>query len=208
MAEGPDLYSRLVAVLKVGLPLVALGLLAGLFLNPGGEAPRRRGCVFSDADLAALGSGMRVVAVDLQRHLARATTGSASPPRRWCRRGAAEAGDGDGAGGQVDFASGQRMDLSAATAELDLAAQVMQLRGTVRDRDRGRLPHGHRGAVEIGLQAGTITAPEPVAADGPMGRIDAGTMTIAPADATGELRWFSFGGGVRLVYDPPAKQGE
>ena len=32
MAAGPGLHSRVVAILKVGLPLVALALLSGLFL--------------------------------------------------------------------------------------------------------------------------------------------------------------------------------
>ena len=48
MAAGPGLYSRVVAVLKVGLPLIALALLAGLFLAPREE---ERGVVFSPGEI-------------------------------------------------------------------------------------------------------------------------------------------------------------
>ena len=54
MPLGPDLYSRVVAILKVGLPLTAVAMLAGLFLN---SQDRRGGgeLVFSPADLELLG---------------------------------------------------------------------------------------------------------------------------------------------------------
>ena len=57
MAAGPGLYSRVVAVLKVGLPLIALALLAGLFLAPREE---ERGVVFSPGDVEAFGEGLRI----------------------------------------------------------------------------------------------------------------------------------------------------
>ena len=57
MAAGPGLYSRVVAVLKVGLPLIALALLAGLFLAPREE---ERGVVFSPGDVEAFGEGLQI----------------------------------------------------------------------------------------------------------------------------------------------------
>ena len=59
MAAGPGLYSRVVAVLKVGLPLVAVGLLASLFLV---QTDDRLGgnVVFSPGDVEALGSGLSI----------------------------------------------------------------------------------------------------------------------------------------------------
>ena len=54
MPAGPGLYSRVVAILKVGLPLVAVGLLASLFLV---QTDDRLGgnVVFSPGDVEALG---------------------------------------------------------------------------------------------------------------------------------------------------------
>ena len=53
------LYSRVVAVLKVGLPLVAVGLLASLFLVQTDDRIGG-GVVFSPGDVEALGSGLRI----------------------------------------------------------------------------------------------------------------------------------------------------
>jgi lipopolysaccharide export system protein LptC len=59
MAVGPGLYSRVVAVLKVGLPLVAVGLLASLFVVQTDDRIGE-GVVFSPGDVEALGSGLRI----------------------------------------------------------------------------------------------------------------------------------------------------
>jgi hypothetical protein len=60
-----------------------------------------------------------------------------------------------------------------------------------------------------------MVAGDPVLTEGPLGRIEARTLTVTPAPAadgdageaadgtTGEARRFSFGNGVRVLYDPP-----
>ena len=59
MATGPGLYSRVVGILKVGLPLVALGMLSALFLIQT-EDRLGAGIRFTRGDLEALGSGLRI----------------------------------------------------------------------------------------------------------------------------------------------------
>ncbi len=66
MANRPGMHSRLVAILKLGLPLVALGLLSALFLVQTDD--RIGGVVFSDGDVEALGNGLRDHQSDLHRH--------------------------------------------------------------------------------------------------------------------------------------------
>jgi hypothetical protein len=60
-----------------------------------------------------------------------------------------------------------------------------------------------------------MVAGDPVLTEGPLGRIEARTLTVSPAAAsdggdreaaggtTGEARRFSFGTGVRVLYHPP-----
>lgn len=196
---GPGLYSRVVAILKVGLPLVALAMLAGLFL--GSDRPRSGGeLVFSPADLAALGQGMRVSrpvfsgvtdAGDRFRFTAVAVVPDAAPPTRAAI---------DTLAGRIDFTDGRSVDLAAAAGDLDLKAQNLALQGSVQlDSDDGYAFAAD--AVAVDLKAGALVATGAVAGEGPMGRIDAEKLTVSPPDAAGARR-FLFEDRVRLVYDP------
>lgn len=202
---GPGLYSRVVAVLKVGLPLIAVAMLAGLFFisedgRPGGEL------VFSPADLAALGSGMRVTrpvfsgvteTEDRFRFTAAEVTPDAAPPTR---------ADVRELSGRIDFADGPGVDLSAETASLDLERQAMTLRGAV----RAVTTDGYDLAadtVDVDLRAGGLVATGSVTGAGPMGDIAAGRLTVSPPEGeTGDdARRFLFEERVRLVYVPPPR---
>jgi len=204
MASSPGLYSRLVAILKVLLPLVALGMLAALFLIQAEDQPGRS-VVFSEGDIAALGEGLRVVnpsfsgttrSDDRYRFDALLVVPDAVPPTR-ASITAIE--------GSIDFAGGQRVDLAAAEGEIDLTGDTLELAGDVRiDTSDGYRLRTERVAVD--LDGGAIDAREPVTAHGPMGQIASGWMRISPPEAgAGDARRFLFGNGVRLVYDPAAK---
>lgn len=203
MAVGPGLYSRVVAVLKVGLPLIAVAMLAGLFFIS--EDGRSGGdLVFSPADLAALGDGMRVTrpvfsgttdGADRFRFTAREVLPDAAPPTR---------ADIVGLEGRIDFAEGPGVDLSAATGALDLESQVMTLAGAV----RATTTDGYDFAaerVEVDLATGGLRAAGSVAGAGPMGRIDAVRLTVTTPDSGEGARTFLFEDDVRLVYDPPTQ---
>jgi lipopolysaccharide export system protein LptC len=200
---GPGLYSRFVAVLKVGLPLVAVAMLAGLFFvsedgRTGGEL------VFSPADLAALGSGMRVTRpvfsgvtdkADRFRFTASEVMPDAAPPTR---------ADIVALEGRIDFADGPGVDLTAETAALDLESQVMTLEGAVRAVTTDGYDFG-ADRVDIDLQAGGLRATGSVAGAGPMGRIASQRLTVSTLDGRGGKRTFLFEDRVRLVYAPPAE---
>ncbi|CAN5670791.1 hypothetical protein BH23PSE1_BH23PSE1_07170 [soil metagenome] len=198
MANGDGLYSRFVAIMKVGLPLLALVLLAGLFLIPPAEE-RERGLAFSEADLAALGEGLLVAEPVLTgmtradepfRFTAASVVPDAAPPSRAAISRLA---------GRIDLAGGPGVDVEAPDADLDLAAQVMALSGrvTVRTTDGYRIVAD---VVEIDLIAGSVHASGAVDGEGPMGTIAAETMAIVPAETDADRRVISFGNGVRLVY--------
>lgn len=200
MVRGPGLYSRIVAILKIGLPLVALGLLAGLFLIST-EDELEGGLVFSEGDLEALGSGMQITSPsfsgasredDRFRFTADLVVPDSAPPTRASITALA---------GQIEFADGPTVEVTAPTAELDLESNVLELMGHV-TVDSAEGYHFVAERMSVDLRQGILEAQGGVDGDGPMGRITAETMRVEPADGSGDDRLFSFGDDVRLVYDP------
>jgi lipopolysaccharide export system protein LptC len=203
MAAGPGLHSRLVAILKVLLPLVALGMLAALFLIQT-EDELGSGVVFSEGDIAALGEGLRVTNPtfsgmteddDRFRFQAEEVIPDAAPPTR---------ADITALTGRIDFVDGRAVEVASRTAELDLSRNRLELVGEVRvETSDGYVLRAERLGVD--LDTGLLEAGDTVTTEGPPGTITSGTMRIEPPQGAGEDRRFSFGNGVRLVYDPPAE---
>ncbi len=201
MAAATDPYSRLVTILKVLLPLIAIGLLSSLFLvqndnGSGGEI------TFSAGDLEDLGSGLRVSNpvfsgssrnADRFRFQADLVVPDAIPPQR---------ADITGLAGEVAFVDGGRLDLVSRRGALDIPAQTLDLEGAVRIETAD----GYRmetEALRIDLGAGSLSTAVPVTVTGTGGRIEAGDLTVTPTGDTTENRRFLFGNGVRVLYDPP-----
>jgi lipopolysaccharide export system protein LptC len=201
MPAGPGLYSRVVAVLKVGLPLVAVGLLASLFLV---QTEDRLGgnVVFSPGDVEALGSGLRIdnptftgttQGEDRFRFTAALVEPDAAPPER---------AHITTLSGTLALENGPEVSVRAETGDLDIPTQRLDLSGQVVITTSD----GYRMVTDkatIDLAAGAFVAGDKVVTTGPLGEIISGSLHVAPAAETGEARRFSFSDGVRLVYDPP-----
>lgn len=205
MARKVDLHSQLVGILKIGLPLLAVALLASLFVLPG-EERRGTGLIFTEADLESLGQGLRVTEPVLTgstreddpfRFTAEVVVPDAAPPTR---------ADIEELEGEIRFIGGQRFTLAAPVADVDLETQVMNLSGrvTVTSSDGYRVSAD---AVTVDLLAGTLEAEGNIDGSGPMGAIAAERMTIVPAETGEGRRVFSFGNGVRLRYEGADDQG-
>lgn len=200
---GPGLHTRIVAILKVGMPLVALALLSGLFFSrPEDQVSSDGGLVFAPADVDALGSGLSIrnptftgttASQDRFRFTAASVVPDAAPPTR--------AGI-DTLSGDVEFADGPTVTMRAATGDLDVPTKRLDLAGDVvletSDGYRIAAPK-----VTLDLGAGSLIAGDTVDSTGPLGHITSGSLRIAAAAPTGEARRFSFSDGVRLLYDPP-----
>lgn len=209
MQQGPGLHSRIVAVLKVALPLTAVGLLSALFLGQNDAGPSGGNLMFSPGDIDALGEGLRIInpvftgmteGNDAFRFTAALVVPDGAPPQKAAIETLA---------GTLELKGGPVLTLEAAKGDLDIPTRRLALAGAVRiDTSDGYSIHAPR--VQVDLNAGTLGAEDAVETVGPAGRIDSGTLTIAPAPAGGgsgsgsaDARLFSFGNGVRLVYDPP-----
>jgi lipopolysaccharide export system protein LptC len=200
---APELYSRFVTVLKVGLPLVALAMLSALFLIQNDDGPGGT-ITFSQGDIAALGEGLRVTnptltgstrGEDRFRFTAEAVVPDAAPPTR------ATLSVLDG---RIDFTDGSAVDIAARAGEIDLEAQDLALTDAVRIATSQGLAVTSDD-VTVDLRLGTLEARGGVVTEGPMGRIDSQTLRIAPSPDAEAARLVTFGNGVRLVYDPPIR---
>jgi lipopolysaccharide export system protein LptC len=200
----PDFRSRVVTILKVGLPLVALGMLSALFLIQTDDSLPGGGLVFTKGDMDALGEGLSVSNPvltgtsqndDRFRFTADRVVPDAAPPTR---------ADLTNVAGTIDLDRGASIDLTAPTAALDLQTQRIALDGPIHITTSDGYDMRARD-MNIDLAKGVLEATESVESRGPLGNISSGSLRVepnTPGDATARL--FSFGNGVRVLYVPPA----
>lgn len=201
MSNGPGLHTRIVAILKVGFPIVAAGLFLSVFVfRP--EEDEAGAIVFSEADLDQLGRGMQITNPtftgasregDAFRFVADLVEPDAAPPTR---------ASISNLSGEIDFVSGLDLSVRAETGELTIADHMLDLAGSVRaETGDGYVLSADQ--LSIDLAHGTLQGRGDVETTGPMGHIRSETLEVAPSRAGATDRRFSFGNGVRLIYDPP-----
>jgi lipopolysaccharide export system protein LptC len=201
MAFRPEVHSRVVAILKLGLPLVALALVASVFLVQTDD--RVGGTIaFSEADVAQLGDGLRLTnsvftgttaSGDRFRFAAAVVVPDAAPPKR----AALTKLDGS-----LELIEGPTVSLSAERGNLYIPTQRLDIDGNVRiTSSDGYVMVADKATIDFA--SGTFVAGDTVATTGPLGEITSGSLHVSPAASTGEARRFSFSNGVHVVYDPP-----
>lgn len=194
-----DRHTQVVGWLKVTLPLLALGILATLFLladriDPEAALP------YSEVDVEGLAREPRMTAPTY------AGTTSDGAALTLSADEARPATDGTEAGAlglrlQLDTPDGAVTNLTAATAVMNSAAQEILLAGgvVVTTSSGYRVETAELAAKmdRSGLQSQT-----PVTATGPAGDLSAGGMTLGQDNLTPGAYVLVFNGGVRLVYRP------
>lgn len=194
-----DRHTRVVGWLKVTLPLLALAILATLFLladriDPEAALP------YSEVDVEGLAREPRMTAPTY------AGTTSDGAALTLSADEARPATDGRMAGAaglrvQLDTPDGSATRLTAATAALDEVNQEIRLAGgvVVMTSTGYRIETAELAAKtdRSGLYART-----PVTATGPAGELSSGGMTLGQDSRTPGAYLLVFNGGVRLVYLP------
>ena len=193
-----DSYSRLVAYLKVILPLAALALLSTLFLLSG-NGDREATLPFARQEIEERVRGQQITApffsgttddgdeITVSARLAR-PTGSG---------GLAEAEELNAQmkmarGGQIALRSDSgTVDPDTDEARFDGAVEITTSTGYVVQTER----------LEANISRFRASSPGEVQATGPVGVLTAGQMEIA-AKNPGEPLHMVFKGGVKLIYDP------
>lgn len=198
-----DRYSRLVGVLKLALPAIALLLLALLFLT-GREDTLEGGLFFADRDMSAMRDGLRLTNPQL--------SGATRAGDRYSFTAVQVRPDGIGLtrfvaealSGTIERAGGVTISLAAPGAIFDQTGQTLSMQGGV----EFRTSDGYRGGadrIEATLADGILVARE-VRLEGPVGRMMAGELRLEPPGVGGD-RVMRFRRGVRLRYVPGVAGG-
>ena len=194
-----DRYSRMVALLKVSLPLIALGILSTLFLvsravDPPSTIP------FADSEVQERLTNQQVTGPlytgmsangDQIEFIAETVVNSPDDVGTNISQNVDVT---------VDYASGLRATLEANTAETNMSEDRSRLIGDVKIVTS----HGYELESELLLVRMTtpdIFSPGPVTGHTPVGPVDAGTMHYFVTEGS-EGAHLVFTKGVKLIYLP------
>lgn len=192
-----DKYSRLIAWLKVLLPLAALALLSTLFLlsrniDPGAALP------FAEAEMQD-----RIRGEQLTEPFFTGTTGDGdlvTLSARAVRLGEGQSNQTDDLTVEIELAAGARISLSSDIGSYDLANARLTLEGK----------------VNIGTSTGydltsetlitdfdelSVVSPGPVIGKSPIGSLHAGKMRLERQPGHENVH-LNFTNGVKLIYRP------
>lgn len=200
-AAGSDnLHSRLVLWLKIVLPLVALALLATLFLL--GRTVRPEDAIpYATVDVA---DRLREPRLTQPTYAGLTADGAAltikAAEARPGTPGSSDAGQAKALSALLEMPLGGTAAMMAGAGRLDAAAgQVVLTDGVSLTTSTGyRLTMP---GVTVGLNQTDVTSLGAVLASGPLGRVEAGAMHLGQDPAGGYI--LDFTQGVRLIYLPP-----
>jgi lipopolysaccharide export system protein LptC len=197
-----DGYSRMVAILKVLLPIAALVLLSTLFLVSRSVDPTTT-IPFSQADIDDRLRDQQVTGPVFSGSTATGDeiTLTAAVARPGAAGGTASA---EALTGRINIAGGREVVLSADAGRFDPAADEASLAGSV----RVETSDGYDVTTEelsASLSDLRVTAPGPVSGTAPFGRLSAGSMELSRR-AEGGSAHLLFKDGVKLVYDPKQRE--
>ncbi|MDU8910182.1 LPS export ABC transporter periplasmic protein LptC [Aestuariicoccus sp. MJ-SS9] len=196
MARSYSTYSRLIAWLKVLLPLVALVLLSTIFLisnrsEPGGNVPLGR-----ESDGGPLREGVRApyFAGTTERGDAITMTAQAAYPD-----------DGDvlraeNIAASLRLSDGSLITLNSVGAEMRDQNRLVDLTGGV-EIDSSTGYHVTTDRLRTALDKVSAESVGPISGSGPAGEFTAGRMTITSDPEDGSVQLL-FTDGVKLIYDP------
>lgn len=196
---GNNLHSQVVGILKVTLPLAALGILSTLFLFSGRINPEDA-IPYAEVDVADRLRTPRMT----NAGFAGVTADGAS-----LMLTAAEAKPEDAAGGAgarivlgtLETSDGAKTELAATAVDMDTAAQMIELSNGVELRSSAGLVIATLG---LGISTDRTFAQSrgPVTATGPLGQLTAQEMQLTAQQGVANSYVLVFKGDVRLLYQP------
>jgi lipopolysaccharide export system protein LptC len=199
MAASENLHSKLVVWAKVTLPLLALGLLATLFLfsrqiNPADAIP------YADVDVEERAREPRLT---MPTYAGVTSDGSALAIAATEARpdGATGVGTANKIVGQLDTPDGARVDLVAENGVLNTDAGLMTLDGGVTLTTTSGYVIKTQ-ALVAKLDQTSLSSPSAISATTPMGQLDAGEMTLTQDPKLPTAYLLVFKGRVKLLYIP------
>ncbi len=199
MARADNTYSRIVAWMKILLPLAALGLLSSLFLISNTVDPSRS-VPITQIDLEQRARDLGVTRPSFAGMSARGDEITLSAETARPDRDTPERLFAEQIAGEIGLADGAGLRLRAATSRLDQTTMTAVLEGRVHiTTTTGYEIHTER----LDMRLDTLFAESPGAVDatGPIGDLSAGRMILHEASDSGDAELL-FSGGVKLIYRP------
>ncbi len=200
MARYDDTYSRVVAWLKVLLPVIALALLSTMFLISRTIDPSRA-IPFANVDVEGLVRDQRISAPAFsgvtRDGAALSFTAETARPLPDGQSGlSAEA-----LTARIETPDGARVDIQAADARIDGQANRLDMSGGVVMVTSTAYRIETTGLTSR-LDQTMVESAGPVVATGPLGTLEAGRARLAAADEDASTYLLVFKDGVKLVYVP------
>ena len=197
MAHAGDGYSRLVAWMKILLPLLALAILSTLFLVSRTIDPTQS-IPYADVDVEGLARDQRIGApaysgVTADGAAISIEAKSARPEDSGKRMIAVDPS------ARIDLPGGRSFTLSAGNGTIDQTAGLASLDGgtVIASSDGYRI---ETGALTARLDRTRVESAGPVAGTAPFGSLDAGSLVLKQTPDGSYVLLFE--GGVKLIYRP------
>ncbi len=194
-----NLHSRVVGVLKVALPLAALGILSTLFLLSGKINPEDA-IPYAEVDVADRLRTPRMT----DAGFAGVTADGASLMLTAADAKPADATGGAGARlvlGTLETSDGAKTELAAAAIDVDSAAHMIELSAGVELRSSAGLVISTNG-LGIATDKTFAQTRGQVTAIGALGQLTADEMQLTAQDGVTNSYQLVFKGNVRLLYQP------
>ncbi len=194
-----DRYSRVIATLKIALPLLALGLLSTLFLISRAVTPTST-IPFADEEVQQRLTNHQVTGPYFSGTTSRGDQIAFIAKTLSSPDGTVGSNTAEDVLVNVDFANGTGLTVEADLATLDIAEDTSELRGNV----EVTTSQGYRLQSEqlfLQLSRLDITSPDKVTGMSPDGEIEAGSMRVFQPSEAKEPQWV-FTQDVKLLYTP------
>lgn len=193
-------YSRAVAVAKIVLPLVALGILSSLFLLSR-HAPQGEPIEYADLTVLDLAREQRLGAPTYRGVTEEGAQVALSAAELRPDPEQRETILGSDLVAEILTQSGFGYTITALRGSIDQEKRLTTLIGDVRiETSNGYVIT--TGAATMRSNLTELNTPGPVEADGPMGTLQAGSLEMSGDPGTGTGAVVVFKDGVRLVYTP------
>lgn len=194
MNRTTDTYSRLVGILKIILPLAALGLMSTVFLFARAPSPDS---AIPYAEIEEIAQEPRLAGAQMSGVSEDGSHIALAARTAWPRGDllAAEA-----LSATVTSPSGTVIDIRSGAGEINNTDRTARLTGLTRLETTNGFSMETMG-VEADLDSGRIASDGALEVQAPFGSLTAGQLIIeTPENATGQVMLFQ--NGVRLVYMP------
>lgn len=195
-----NLHSRLVAILKVALPLLALAILSTLFLFSRGINPEDA-IPYADVDIADRLREPRMTGAGYSGMLADGASLTVSAAE--AVPGADGKATARGVIGTLETPDGSKTSLAAVSVRMDSAAGMLELADGVELTTSDGLVVQAQG-FGVATNRTLVESRGKVTASGPIGQLTAGALRLGRIEALdGSANYvLVFNEGVRLLYQP------